>query len=373
MPTGSSNENIPQRPFTGGTGSPRVPALPPVAFPALPPVAVPAPPPVPMPAAASTCGVEPVEPQPRTNRLIASIVAVTARPRCSMPRVSGRMGSSANRIVALNEYAWETGSWIAVSLNDTLSELAAQPDYERRGGSGVIEQPARQGRLLQETGRNRRETADQSFVLEQLGARVVGREALGNARVMFVAAGLVAIPAQAGDDLQQRASGRSDHRPSPAGDPPLVEAVAPDAGVFFVEAEVQIQHRVSRLGDRVACQPDDARDVSLVWRLVAREAQVPVDAQHPGLGQSERFVCRGEPTRDLAEQGQHRFDPDRLVALLVGGEPILGHLRRQLVPELHGVAIEASERGIICRAARHRGRDPISVSEDFAGRRRAGP
>src|SRR5204862_6891509 len=44
------------------------------------------------------------------------------------------------------------------------------------------------------------------------------------------------------------------------------------------------------------------------------------------------------------KQRQHRLDPDRLIAPLVGDEPLLRHLRRQLVPELHGAAIEASKR-----------------------------
>jgi hypothetical protein len=124
---------------------------------------------------------------------------------------------------------------------------------------------------------------------------------------------------------------------------------------------VQVEHRDPRLGDRGALEPDDAGDVRLVGRPVAREPQVPVDAQNAGLGQRSWLVRGGEPARDVAKQGEHRLDPDRLVALFVGGEPVPGHLRRQLVPELHGVAIEPSERNGGGLAARHRRREHISA------------
>ena len=84
--------------------------------------------------------------------------------------------------------------------------------------------------------------------------------------------------------------GATDHRPPPAGDPRRVELVAPDAGELLVEAKLEIERRVPRLGEAVARQPDEAGDMGLVRRLVAREAQVPINAQHAGLGQRERLV-----------------------------------------------------------------------------------
>src|SRR5581483_8897066 len=211
----------------------------------------------------------------------------------------------------------------ARTRNRRLLRRRREPLYQRHGALRVGDEPVDEPSLDEEAAGKRRERHDEPLSLEQLGARMRRVEAARDLLERVVRSDGEPGPPELLQDRREPASVRIvEHRGAEACQLSRVHHVLPGGDERLAHGEVQVERRGRRRTAAAAVDRDVTADVRLVRRLVLREPDVAMDAEHLRGRERMPLVDRVETIADLREARLHRREPAVLVFAAVLLEPV---------------------------------------------------